>query len=124
MFIQNNNTIRLSKSYDKHAEKCFGLTDNRNNESLCEFKARVVELAQTADEVIQGSYRYNDPAYIFLKEINGKPTAVLVNATDNEYITTINPTQKQLNDLKSNKNIGLDTRPAYQVVLRIRGPKK
>jgi len=38
---------------------------NRNKENLKFFK-----LAQSADEVYKGSYRYEDPAYIFLKEIN------------------------------------------------------
>jgi len=44
---------------------CFGIMKNRNKENLKFFK-----LAQSADEVYKGSYRYEDPAYIFLKEIN------------------------------------------------------
>ena len=56
-------------------------------------------------------YRYKDPAYIFLKEIDGKMTAVVVNATDFEYITT-----SQMDDIQSNGNIGLDTRPSMQKI--------
>ena len=87
---------------------------------LADFK---IDLAQSADEVYTGSYRYEDPAYIFLKEIDEKMTAVIVNATDGEYITSINPTRGQMEDLQSNGNIGLDTRPSMQLTLRLRGPK-
>lgn len=71
----------------------------------------------------KGSYRYADPAYIFLKEIDAKLTSVIVNATDLEYITSINPTSGQMERLKLHKNIGLDTRPPMQLTLRLRGPK-
>jgi hypothetical protein len=47
-------------------------------------------------------------AYIYFKEI--EIAAVIVNATDGEYITSINPTRGQMEDLQSNGNIGLDTR--------------
>lgn len=87
-----NRKDHLNKSYDKHAEDCFGLTENRNKENLEHFKRDVTDLAQSADNVILGSYRFKDPAYIFVKEINGKLTAVVVNAMDYEYITTINST--------------------------------
>lgn len=50
-------------------------------------------------------------------------TAVIVNATDGEYITSINPTSGQMEDLQSNGNIGLDTRPSMQLTLRLRSPK-
>lgn len=50
-------------------------------------------------------------------------TAVIVNATDGEYITSINPTSGQMEDLQSNGNIGLDTRPSMQLPLRLRSPK-
>jgi hypothetical protein len=69
--------------------------------------------------VILGSYRFKDPAYIFLKEINGKLTAVIVNATDYEYITTINPSSGQRENLELNKNIGLDTRPSMELRLLV-----
>ena len=52
-----------------------------------------------------------------------KMVAVIVNATDGEYITSINPTNGQIEDLESNGNIGLDTRPSMQLTLRLRGPK-
>ena len=116
-----NQPKRLNKSYDKHAEKCFGMQENRNNQSLGTFKNNVRDLATSADSVIKGSYRYADPAYIYLKEINGKMTALIVNATDYEYITIINPTINQLTDLEINNNLGLDTRPTME--LRLRGPK-
>jgi len=116
-----NQPKRLNKSYDKHAENCFGITANRNNQNLEYFKGDIKNLAQLADEVYKGSYRYKDPAYIFLKEIDGKMTAVIVNTTDREYVTSINPTEGQMEDLQLNENIGLDTRPSMQ--LRLRGPK-
>jgi len=118
-----NQPNRLNKSYDKHAEDCFGILENRNKENLEIFKGDIKNLAQSADEVYKGSYRYEDPAYIFLKEIDEKMTAVIVNATDGEYITSINPTSGQMEDLQSNGNIGLDTRPSMQLTLRLRGPK-
>jgi len=114
---------RLNKSYDKHAKDCFGIMGNRNKENLEIFKGDIQNLAQSADEVYKGSYRYEDPAYIFLKEIDEKMTAVIVNATYGEYITSINPTSGQIEDLESNGNIGLDTRPSMQLTLRLRGPK-
>lgn len=118
-----NQPKRLNKSYDKHAKDCFNIMENRNKENLENFKGDIQNLAQSADEVYKGSYRYQDPAYIFLKEIDGKMTAVIVNATDGEYITSINPTNNQIEDLESNGNIGLDTRPSMQLTLRLRGPK-
>ena len=51
-------------------------------------------------------------------------TAVIVNATDGEYITSINPTRGQLDDLEANHNIGLDTRSTMQMVLKLRSPKQ
>ena len=61
-----NQPNRLNKSYDKHAEDCFGIVENRNKENLEIFKGDIKNLAQSADEVYKGSYRYEDPAYIFL----------------------------------------------------------
>ena len=51
---------RLNKSYDKHAEDCFGIVENRNKENLEIFKSDITNLAQSADEVYKGSYRYID----------------------------------------------------------------
>jgi len=50
-------------------------------------------------------------------------TAIVVNATDFEYITAINPTEGQMDDIQSNGNIGLDIRPSMQLTLKLRGPK-
>jgi hypothetical protein len=113
----------LNKSYDKHVEDSFGIVENRNKENIERFKDDIKNLAQSADEVYKGSYRYKDPAYIYLKEIDEKMTAVIVNATDEEYITSINSTLMQMEDLQSNGNIGLDTRLSMQLTLRLRGPK-
>ena len=99
------------------------LVKNRNKENLGIFKDEIIKLAQSADEINKGSYRFQDPAYIFLKEINENVTTVIVNATDGEYITSINPTSRQIQDLESNRNIGLDTRPSMQLTLHLRGPK-
>jgi hypothetical protein len=118
-----NQPNRLNKFYDKHAENCFGIVENRHKENLERFKGNIKILAQSADEVYKGSYRYEDPAYI-KKKIDEKMTAVIVNATDGEYITCINPTSGQMEDLQSNGNIGLDTRPSMQLILRLRGPKQ
>lgn len=115
---------RLNKSFDKHAKDCFQITANRNKKSLEIFKKRVLELAESADKVHKGSYRFKDPAYIFLK--NNKEnvlTAVVVNATNNEFITVVNPTPNQKTNLRLYDNIGLDQRPSKQLILRLRGPK-
>lgn len=120
--IDFNKTGRLSKSYDKHAEDCFSMKGNRNKENIELFKVNVQDLAKSSDQVYAGSYRYQDPAFIFVKEINDKTVAVIINATNNEYITSINPTKSQLDDLDKNYNIGLDTRPSMQLTLRLRGP--
>lgn len=49
-------------------------------------------------------------------------TAVIINATHKDYITSINPTSGQMENLELNENIGLDTRPSMQLTLRLRGP--
>ncbi len=66
------------------------------------FKDDVKNLVQSADHALKGSYRYQDPAYIYVKEINGNTTVVVVNPTDGEYITSVIPSLRQL------KNLGLD----------------
>ena len=60
-----NQPNRFNKSYDKHAKDCFGIVENRNKENLERFKGNIENLAQSADKVYKGSYRYEDPAYIF-----------------------------------------------------------
>ena len=57
---------------------------NRNKENLERFNGDIEILAQSADEVYKGSYRYESPDYIFLKEIDNKRTAVIVNTTDGD----------------------------------------
>ena len=50
-------------------------------------------------------------------------TAIIVNATDGKYITSINTNKSKMKNLESNGNIGLDTRLSMQLTLRLRGPK-
>jgi Colicin D len=121
-----NKPRRLDKTYDKHAKECFDITENRNNSNLLRFQKDIEDLAQSADRVYKGSYRYEDPAFIFVKEIDNKMTVVIVNATNNEYITVFNPTANQMKNLNLDVNIGFDTRPSSpstQMILRFRGPK-
>jgi hypothetical protein len=72
-------------------------------------------------EKINGSYRYQTPAY-FYKEKDGNLVAV-VNATDNSFITVVNATRSQLDSIGDDNNFGLDTRQSMQLTLRLRGPK-
>lgn len=118
--IEHNLPRRANKSYDKH-HSCFGLPKNRNKANLEKFEGCTDDLAQSAEEVFKGSYRYERPAYIYEKEIDGKLTAVIVDAITNEYISTFNPTTSQQENLESTGNLGLDTRPSME--LRLRGPK-
>lgn len=112
----------MNHAYDRHAERCFGMKENRNKENLKEFEGKsrgFIESPET--EKINGSYRYETPAY-FYKEKDGNLVAI-VNATDNSFITLVNATEFQLNSIQDNKNFGLDTRPSMQLTLRLRGPK-
>lgn len=53
-----------------------------------------------------------------------KNTAVVVNATDIEYITAINPIVKQIKDLDLSGNIGFYSCPNMQSKLKkFKGPK-
>ena len=56
----------------------------------------VENLAQSADRVYNGSYRYKDFAHIFLKEINKKSTLIVLIATNKEYITAFSPSESQM----------------------------
>ena len=67
--------------------------------------------------------RDEDSAYIFFKKIDKKMTAVIVNATDEEYITSMNPSSGQIKNLESNVNIGLNTHLSIQLTLSLRGSK-
>nr|UQS76332.1 hypothetical protein [Haslea ostrearia] len=50
-----NQPNRLNKSYDKHAEECFGIVENRNKENLEIFKGDITNSAHSADEVYKSS---------------------------------------------------------------------
>lgn len=113
---------RKNHMYNRHAKKCFGITENRNNESLKKFEVKSRAFIESPEtEKINGSYRYETPAYIY-KEKDGNLVAI-VNATDNTPITIVNATQSQLDSIRDNKNFGLDTRPSMELTLRLRGPK-
>jgi len=113
---------RMNHAYDRHAEKCFGMKENRNKETLKEFEGKTRSFIESPEtEKINGSYRYETPAY-FYKEKDGNLVAI-VNATDNSFITIVNATESQLESIKEDHNFGLDTRPSMQLQLRLRGPK-
>ena len=113
---------RMNHAYDRHAEKCFGMKENRNKENLKKFEGKARGFIESPEtEKINGSYRYETPAY-FYKEKDGN-LMTIVNATDNSFITVVNATESQLNSIRDNKNFGLDTRPSMQLTLRLRGPK-
>ena len=118
-----NEPRRLSKAYDKHAEDCFGMTENRNKQTVENFKSNIQNTAKSAHFVYKGSFRYKDPAFIYLKEINGKVIAVIVHADSGEYISSFSPNNYQIDNLNSDSNIGLDTRPSMELTLKLRGPK-
>ena len=113
---------RMNHAYDRHAEKCFGMKENRNKENLKEFGGKARSFIESPEtEKINGSYRYETPAY-FYKEKDGNLVAI-VNATDNSFITVVNATESQLKSIQEYQNFGLDTRPSMQLTLRLRGPK-
>lgn len=113
---------RMNHAYDRHAEKCFGMKENRNKENLKKFEGKARGFIESPEtEKINGSYRYETPAY-FYKENDGN-LMTIVNATDNSFITVVNVTESQLNSIRDNKNFGLDTRPSMQFTLKLRGPK-
>ena len=113
---------RMNHAYDRHAEKCFDMKENRNKKNLKEFEGKTRSFIESPEtEKINGSYRYETPAFIY-KEKNGNLVAV-VNATDNSFITIVNATESQLESIEENQNFGLDTRPSMQLKLRLRGPR-
>ena len=64
--VKNVCQKRMNHEYDRHAEKCFGMKENRNKETLETFKGnarRLIESPKT--ERINGSYRYETPAYFY-----------------------------------------------------------
>lgn len=119
--VDFNNQKRMSHSYDVHAKKCFGIQENRNQQSLQKFEKAVrdfIESPQT--EKINGSYRYEIPAYHY-KVIN-KGLIVTVNATNNEFVSVRNVTKFQLDKFNVDSNLGYDSRPSMH--LKLRSPKQ
>ena len=98
------------------------MKENRNKENLKKFEGNArdfIESPQT--EKINGSYRYETPAY-FYKEKDGNLVAI-VNATDNSFITIVNATQSQFDSMLEYNKFGSDTRQYMQLTLRLRWPK-
>lgn len=113
---------RMNHAYDRHAEKCFGMKENRTKKNLQKFEEKARRFIESpGTEKLNGSYRYETPAY-FYKEKDGNLVAI-VNATDNSFITIVNATKSQLESIQQDHNFGLDTRPSMQLTLRLRGPK-
>lgn len=118
-----SNKRRMSHSYDGHAEKCFGIKENRNKENLQKFEKNVRDYIESPEtERINGSYRYKTPAYHYKKP--DEDLIVTVNATNNEYISVRNATDFQLEKLEIDGNLGYDSRPSMSLTLRLRGPKQ
>ena len=118
-----SNKRRMSHSYDGHAEKCFGIQENRNKENLQKFEKNVRDYIESPEtERINGSYRYETPAYHYKKP--DEDLIVTVNATNNEYISVRNATDFQLEKLEIDGNLGYDSRPSMSLTLRLRGPKE
>ncbi len=58
----------MNHSYDGHAEKCFGMQENRNKQSLQKFEKNIRDYVESAEtERINDSYRYETPAYHYKK---------------------------------------------------------
>lgn len=108
---------RVDHSYDRHAKDCYGMQGNRNKQTKQEFVERTQSHIQSPETIrINGSYRYADPAYHYVQN----DLVVTVNATNNQFISVRNATIQQLENLKIDGNLGLDTRP--DMILRLRGP--
>jgi hypothetical protein len=110
--VDFSNQKRMNHSYDRHAKKCFGMEENRNKITSRQFKDNVSNSIQSPQtEKINESYRFETPSYLYYNE------------ADNSFVTIINPTERQINNMRRNNNIGLDTRPNFSLTLRLRGPK-
>jgi hypothetical protein len=91
---------RMSYTYDRHAEKRFGIKENRNKENLKKFEGKATGFIESAEtQKTNGSYGYQTPAY-FYKEKNGNLVAV------------VNGSKAQLNSMRDDNNFGLDTHPS------------
>ena len=118
-----SNKRRMSHSYDGHAEKCFGIKENRNKENLQKFEKNIRDYIESPEtKRINGSYRYETPAYHYKKP--DEDLIVTVNATNNKYISVRNATDFQLEKLEIDGNLGYDSRPSMSLTLRLRGPKQ
>jgi len=121
--VDFSNQRRMRHSYDGHAEQCFGMTENRNKPSLQRFQGKIENFIQSPDIIkINGSYRYETPAYHYMKP--DQDLVVTVNATNNEYISVRNGTDFQLEKLAIDGNLGYDSRPSMSLTLKLRGPKQ
>ena len=97
------------------------MKETRTKESLAKFKGKVEDYIQAPEtERINGFYRYETPTYHYKQP--SKDLVVTVDATDNSYILVRNATNFQLQQLETDGNLGLDTRPSMS--LRLRGPKQ
>lgn len=96
----------MNHAYDRHAEKCFGMKEN-----LQKFERKVRRFIESpGTEKMNGSYRYETPAYLYKKK-------------DGNLVAIVNATESQLKSIQEDHNFGLDTRPSMQLTLRLRGPK-
>ena len=121
--VDFSNERRMNHSYDGHAEKCFGMTENRNKASRQRFQDKIENYIQSPDTIkIDGSYRYETPTYHYKKP--DEDLIVTVNATNNEYISVRNATDFQLEKLEIDGNLGYDSRPSMSLTLKLRGPKQ
>ena len=88
----------MSHLYDGHAEQCFGIQENRNKENLQKFEKSIRDYIESPEtERINGSYRYETPAYLYKKP--DEDLIVTVNAINNECISARNETEFQLEKL-------------------------
>ena len=99
------------------------LKENRNKENVQKFKENIQDYIESPEtERINGSYRYDTPAYHYKKP--NKDLVITVDATDNTYISIRNATDFQLEKLAIDGNLGYDSRPPMSLTLRLRGPKE
>jgi hypothetical protein len=120
--VDFSNKRRMNHSYDGHAKKCFDMTENRNKPNQQKFQDKIQNYIQSPEtERIDGSYRYETPAYHYKKP--NEDLIITVNATNNKYISVRNATDFQLEKVKIDGNLGYDSRPSMSVTLRLRGPK-
>ena len=107
--VDFSNERRMNNSYDGHAKDCFGITENRNKQTVENFIQNLRDYIESIEtERINGSYRYEIPTYHFKKP--DEDLVVTVNATNNEFISVRNATDFQLEKLERDGNLGYDSR--------------